>query len=81
MMNETVELCTFPDDDKDYCTAFSVPKAWLLALLGRMDALNNREGVDLERFLDNYVWDETYFIHEQAVCDGVVTSEAQVPAA
>lgn len=64
---DDVELCTFPDDDDDYCKIFTVPKKWLLDLLERMDGLNNNQGVDLEQFLEEYVWDETALIYEQAI--------------
>lgn len=73
---EKIELCTFPDDDKNYCISFEVPKYWLLMLLERLDSLNSREGVDLPRFLDNYVWDETWFIYQQAkLCDMILKKE------
>ena len=61
-----VGLCTFPDDDKDYCKYFEVPKNWLVDILERLDNMNERKGVNLEEFLDNYVWDETWFIYELA---------------
>lgn len=60
---ENIGLCTFPDDDKDYCKYFEVPKDWLVDILERLDDMNERKGVDLERFLNNYVWDETWFIY------------------
>lgn len=66
MIIEEVELCTFPDDDKDYCKTFVVHKDWLIDLLESLDSLNERKGVDLENFLQNYVWDETWFIYLQA---------------
>lgn len=61
-----VGLCTFPDDDKDYCKYFEVHETWLMDILKRLDSMNERNGVDLERFLDNYIWDETWFIYELA---------------
>lgn len=44
-----IALCTFPDDDADYCKMFVVETAWLKGQIS-----------DLEDFLDNYVWDETW---------------------
>lgn len=70
-----IELCTFPDDDKDYCKVFSVPKDWLLDILERLDDKNERKGVDLENFLENYVWDETWFIYLQAKAEGNLIRE------
>lgn len=58
-----VGLCTFPDDDKNYCKYFEVHERWLMETL---DGMNERKGVDLKRFLDNYTWDETWFIYELA---------------
>lgn len=72
---EQVVLETFPEDDKYYSLEFVVPKDWLIDILERLDALNNCEGVDLQRFLDNYIWDETYFLHAAAEEDGVIISQ------
>ena len=58
-----IGLCTFPDDDKNYCKYFEVHERWLMETL---DSMNERKGVDLKRFLDNYTWDETWFIYELA---------------
>ena len=72
---EQVELETFPVDDTFYSLAFVVPKEWLIDMLERMDALNNREGVDLQRFLENYIWDETYFLYSAAQAANVIIRE------
>ena len=61
-----VGLCTFPDDDKDYCKYFEVPKTWLIEIIDSLDNMNERKGVNLEEFLNNYIWDETWFIYELA---------------
>lgn len=62
-----VELCTFPETDDSYCKWFVVEKKWLLDVLDRMDALNNRYGVDLNNFLENYDWSETDPIYHMAI--------------
>lgn len=77
-MEEYTELFTFPDDDKNYCKSFKVQTEWLIEILESMDSFNNREGVDLERFLDNYVWDETWVIYESAKVAGKLVSEEEV---
>lgn len=61
-----VGLHTFPDNDKNYCKYFEVHERWLMEILESLDSMNERKGVDLERFLDNYTWDETWFIYELA---------------
>ena len=61
-----VGLCTFPDDDKNYCKYFEVHEKWLMEILESLDSMNEQKGVDLEGFLDNYTWDETWFIYELA---------------
>lgn len=76
-MNETTQLCTFPNNDKDYCKCFTVPTDWLEELLGTLDSLNERKGVDLENFLENYVWDETWFIYMQAVAENKLIDEVE----
>ena len=30
MVENRIGLCTFPDDDKDYCKYFEVDKDWLI---------------------------------------------------
>ena len=59
-----VELETYSDNEIDETpNKFKVPKAWLLKLLKEMDSLNTRQGVNLDNFLQNYVYDETYAIY------------------
>lgn len=72
-----VGLCTFPDDDKDYCKYFEVHEDWLIDILERLDNMNERKGVDLEEFLDNYVWDETWFIYNLAKGNGMLIMEKE----
>lgn len=72
-----IGLCTFPDDDKDYCKYFEVPKDWLVDILERIDTFNERKGVNLDIFLDNYTWDETWFIYELAKCKGKIILEEE----
>lgn len=69
-----VGLCSFPDDDKDYCKYFEVPERWLIEIL---ESMNDRKGVDLERFLENYIWDETWFIYELAKKNGKLIMEKE----
>lgn len=64
--DKVIGLCTFPDDDKDYCKYFEVCKEFLIDILETLDRNNEQKGVDLDNFLNNYVWDETWFIYEQA---------------
>lgn len=72
-----VGLCTFPDDDKDYCKYFEVHKRWLMEILESLDNMNERKGVELEEFLDNYIWDETWFIYELAKNNGKLIMEKE----
>ena len=75
--DDSVTLDTFPDDDRNFSKKFTVPKSWLIDILGRLDGFNERKGVDLERFLQNYIWDETWFIYLQAKKDEVIISEEE----
>lgn len=61
-----VGLDTFPANNTDYCTYFEVPYDWLMDILESLDSINERKGVDLTEFLNNYIWDETEFIYELA---------------
>lgn len=74
---DVIALSTFPDCDEHYCKVFVVPKDWLLDILERLDEMNERKGVDLENFLENYVWDETWFIYEQAKAFGEILREEE----
>lgn len=78
MKEETVELCTFPEDDKYYCKSFKVPKNWLLEIIEKLDSLNERKGVDFDSFMENYVWDETWFIFVQAKKEGKIIETEEV---
>lgn len=77
MKEKAITLCTFPDDDADYCKEFDVPKGWLLDILQRLDEKNERKGVVLDNFLENYVWDETWFIYLQAKKEGTLLREEE----
>lgn len=71
------ELCTFPDDDRDYYKVFSVPTEWLLDFLEKLDTFNEGKSVDLQDFLYNYFWDETWIIYLQAKKEGKLLSEME----
>lgn len=70
-----IELCTFPEDDRNYCHCFTVPVRWLYRKLQAMDALNERKGVSIKNFIENYVWDETFAIYKMAQVAGVISNE------
>ncbi len=72
-----IDLCTFPDDDEYRCKRFVVPMDWLLATLEEIDYLNEQKGVDLQNFLDNYCFDETYAIYEMAKRKHLIVEEEQ----
>ena len=67
-----IKLCTYPETDNGDCKEkeFSVPKDWLIDVLDRMDALNERSGVDLDNFLQNYTYAETEAIYNMAKAAG-----------
>lgn len=70
-----IKLDTFPDTDDDYCKKFVVEKDWLFSVLESMDQLNERKGVVLERFLFNFVWEETETIYDLAKQQGKLVKE------
>lgn len=57
-----IGLCTFPHDDKDYCIYFEVPKDWLTNWIKETNEYSN-----IEYFLENYTWDETWYIYINAI--------------
>lgn len=75
VLARTIELCTFPKDDADYCLSFIVPQTWLTKVIKKEDECSGRKTTSLKKFLDNYCWDETYFIYEAAKTDGVILEE------
>ena len=75
---DTVTLDTFPNDDRNFSTRFVVPKNWLIDILESLDSFNERKGVDLDRFLQNYIWDETWFIYLQAKGKEMLISEEEI---
>ena len=70
-----VELATYSDSDESHDKVFAVPEDWLLDLLERLDDLSERKGVDLDNFLQNYCYDETWFIYNQAVKEEMLIRE------
>lgn len=76
--NNPTELCTFPDDDKNYCKWFKVDLKTVLDVLEELDSKNNNEGVSLRRFLDNYVWEETLIIYEYAKANKKILMEGVI---
>lgn len=75
---ETTRLYTFPDDDKDYCKGFTVPTAWLVKAIEDMYPFDKGENIRLERFLETYLWDETWHIYCLAKWAGKVISEEEI---
>ena len=76
--NNCIFLDTFPEEDKYYCKSFSVPMAWVIELMDSVSHLANGEPFNLQTFLDNYIWEETDFIYNQAEKAGVLLGEKQV---
>lgn len=72
---EIVELYTVADNDDQFCRVFVVPKDWLIDVLELLDSFNERRGVDLENFWDNYCWGEMWFIYELAKRQGYLLNE------
>ena len=58
---QVVRLCTFPCSDSFYCRTFYVRKGWLHEQL--------EIGASVEKFLEEYTWDATYFIYQSAKAD------------
>ena len=71
----TAILDTFPDNDDLYHKVFEIPKDYLIEVLESMDGFNNCEGVELERFYQEYIWDETEVIYNSAKKNGKIVSE------
>ena len=71
-------LCTFPDSDADYCKQFVVETEWLKKELthnGKLGKDNGEREEMLRNFLDEYTWDETYFIYMSAMAEKTIVSE------
>lgn len=58
---QVVCLCTFPFSDCFYCRTFYVRKGWLHERIVL--------GAPVEKFLEEYTWDETWVIYQAAKAD------------
>ena len=73
---ETIVLSTYPpltlddgSDNENYdneVREFEVSKEWLIRWL---------DGTPLEEFLGTYIWDESYFLYQDAIADHAVISD------
>lgn len=75
-----VTLETFADyteDDHLNKKVFMVKPEWLLPVLEDIDRRNNREGITIEKFLDEYIYDETEAIYYLAKAKGEIFKEWQ----
>ena len=78
MKKNTTELTTFPESDEFFATYFTVPTDWLVKTLKERDFFENvNEDFDLNDWLQEYVWDETYFLKSYAEADGVIENVYQ----
>ena len=68
-----VGLCTYPLDDDDYCLYFEVTYNWMVSCLEKIGVFDFYK--DYEDFINNYTWDETWPIYEQANLENVVIKE------
>lgn len=66
-------LCTCPADDANYCDMFVVETAWLEQWLKRNG--KTEEERNLQYFLDNHTWDETYIVYLSAKAEKKIVSE------
>lgn len=74
-IGECIILDTFPDDDNDYQKCFIVEKKFFENILSAFDSFNERKGIDIERFLQNYIWDETEAIYKIAKAQDNILAE------
>lgn len=73
---ETIVLSTYPpltlddgSENENYdneIREFEVPKEWLIRWL---------DGTPLDEFLGTYIWDESYFLYQDAIADHAVISD------
>lgn len=73
-------LCTFPDNEANYCKLFVVETAWLkqgLTMHGKQGRDNEEREDILRRFLDEYTWGETHSIYLTAVARNKLISEEE----
>ena len=71
VVGKYTSLCTFPDNDFDYCKTFVVETEWLEQYLEK-----NIRVCSLKEFVDSYFWDESWFIYLAAVAQKKVISES-----
>lgn len=72
--SDHVDICTFPQDDKNYCHEFTIARACLEEWLENAP----EEERTPDEFLDTYTWDETYFLYLSAGTLGKIIEESEV---
>lgn len=72
--SDAVDICTFPNDDANYCHEFTIERVYLLEWLKSQTG----EKRTMDEYLDTYSWDETYFLYLQAKALGKIIEEREV---
>lgn len=75
-----ITLFTYPDyEDEHYdyvIREFSVPRMWLESII---EELTDGEISTVQEFLDEYTWDDSLCVYEEAIKNKVLISDEIVP--
>lgn len=72
---DSVLLETYPDKAENWIRVFSVPFDWFVNIMDNLSMLTNDTPFDLQFFLDNYCFDETYLVYQIAKRERVMLSD------
>lgn len=77
-----IYICTFPSDDEYYyCHNFVVSTRWLVNWVKHFNQkYKNRliEKVTIKRLLNEYTWDESWLIYQDAKYENAIAEEYDV---
>ncbi len=74
LVGKKVWVCTFPEDDRNYCHEFLVPKGTIREWLNEEPIVERT----VNEFLEEYCWDETYMLYLYASATGQIIKEREV---
>lgn len=74
-IQKTIEICTFPEDDENFCHCFEVSTRWLAQWL----FMNYNTHKTIKEYIDEYDWTSSYMVYCDAQITKAIISEYEQP--